>query len=122
MITRRSLINRAALVGGFALHPRLALAAANTEARLVFIILRGAMDGLAAIAPRNDTRLQQLRGGLTEVPPEFGAPVALTSDFTAHPALQSFAGMFAAGEASVVHAVASPYRTFWRPPAMPPML
>ncbi len=110
MITRRTLITRGALIGGLALHPRLALAAANTERRLVFIILRGAMDGLAAIPPRDTARLRQLRGALVDVQEQFGAPPMLTSDFAAHPALKNFAGMFAAGEASVVHAAASPYR------------
>ena len=38
---------------------------------------------------------------------EFGALQPLTSNFAAHPALKGFAGLFAAGEAGVVHAVAS---------------
>jgi uncharacterized protein (DUF1501 family) len=109
-ISRRSLLARGALLGGMALSPRLALAAAATDARLVFIILRGAMDGLAAIPPRDDPRLSRLRGNLLEAPPALGAPIPLTTDFAAHPALQGFAGQFAAGEAAVVHAVASPYR------------
>ena len=110
MITRRSLIAQGALAGGLAMSPRLALAAAGSNRRLVFIILRGAMDGLAAIPPRDDARQRQLRGGLINPPEQFGAPITLTSDFAAHPALKGFAGLFAAGEAGVVHAVASPYR------------
>ncbi len=110
MITRRSFVSSGLLVGGAALHPRLALAAAATDRRLVFIILRGAMDGLSAIPPRGDPRLRQLRGALADAPAQFGAPIPLTSDFAAHPALKGFAGMFAAGEACVVHAAASPYR------------
>jgi uncharacterized protein (DUF1501 family) len=110
MIDRRSLLARSALLGGLALSPRLALAAAATERRLVFIILRGAMDGLAAIPPLGDGRLSGLRGRLMEAPPAFGEAHRLTADFAAHPALKGFAGLFAAGEASVVHAVASPYR------------
>ncbi len=109
-INRRSLLARGALIGGFALTPQLALAAAGTDQRLVFIILRGAMDGLAAIPPIGDARLSQLRGGLAQPPEQFGAMLKLTSDFAAHPALKGFAGLFAAGEASVVHAIASPYR------------
>jgi uncharacterized protein (DUF1501 family) len=109
-LDRRTLLARGALLGGFALTPRLALAAAGTEARLVFIILRGAMDGLAAFPPLHDSRLAALRGRLMEAPPAFGEAHRLTSDFAAHPALKGFAGLFAAGEAAVVHAVASPYR------------
>lgn len=110
MIDRRALIGRAALLGGLALHPGLALAAAGTGRRLVFIILRGAMDGLAAISPTGDGRLERLRGALARPPEQMGAALPLTADFAAHPALANFAGMFAAGEAAVVHAVASPYR------------
>lgn len=109
-ITRRSLIARTALLGGLALSPRLALAAAATDRRLVFIVLRGAMDGLAAIPPLGDGRLSRLRGALQDAPPAFDAALPLTADFAAHPALKGFAGLFAAGEAAVVHAVASPYR------------
>ncbi len=110
MIDRRALIGRAALAGGLALHPALALAGAASDRRLVFIILRGAMDGLAAISPVGDPRLERLRPQLAQPPAQIGALLPLTSDFAAHPALKGFAGLFAAGEASVVHAVASPYR------------
>lgn len=110
MIDRRSLLARGALLGGLALSPSLALANAGTQNRLVFIILRGAMDGLAAIPPRHDGRLERLRGALAQPQPAGGEPLPLTSDFAAHPALAQFAGMFAAGEAAVVHAIASPYR------------
>lgn len=109
-VSRRNLLARGAFIGGLALHPRLALAAAGTDARLVFIILRGAMDGLAAIPPLNDNRLEKLRGQLAAPPAQLGAPIKLTADFAAHPALAGFAGLFAAGEAAVVHAIASPYR------------
>jgi uncharacterized protein (DUF1501 family) len=110
MINRRSLLARGALIGGFAITPQLALAAAGTDQRLVFIILRGAMDGLAAIPPIGDGRLNPLRGRLAQPPEQFGPMLKLTSDFAAHPALKGFASLFAAGEASVVHAIASPYR------------
>jgi uncharacterized protein (DUF1501 family) len=76
----------------------------------VFIILRGAMDGLAAIPPITDPRLSHLRGALATPPEAQGPVIKLTSDFAAHPALKGFAGLFAAGEAAVVHAVASTNR------------
>lgn len=108
MINRRSLLARGALLGGLALTPRLAFAAAATNARLVFIILRGAMDGLSAIPPIGDGRLERLRGALAQ--PQTASPIKLTADFAAHPALAGFASLFANGEAGVVHAIASPYR------------
>jgi uncharacterized protein (DUF1501 family) len=104
MISRRTLL----ATGLISLTPRLALAAAASERRLVFIILRGAMDGLAALPPVGDRQLAALRGdfGLPAGP----APLPLTTDFAAHPALAGFAGLFAVGEALAVHAIASPYR------------
>lgn len=110
MIDRRSLLARSALIGSLALHPGLALAAAATNRRLVFIILRGAMDGLAAFSPLGDSRLGALRGALARPPEQLGDMLPITADFAAHPALAGFAGLFKAGEAAVVHAVASPYR------------
>lgn len=53
MINRRSFL--AALAGGFARTPHLALAASGTDQRLVFSILHGAMNGLGAIPPFGDT-------------------------------------------------------------------
>lgn len=108
MITRRALIGRAGLAGGWAFAPRLALAAAGTDARLVMIILRGAMDGLAAFPPRAEPRLAALRGALAMPPETLGAPLPLTSEFAAHPALAGFARLFARQQAAVVHAIAGP--------------
>jgi len=108
-LTRRTLLSRAALAGGFALTPRLAFAAAPGEARFVFVILRGAMDGMSAVMPVGDPHYAGLRGALAH-PPGEAQPVALDSTFALHPALARFGQMYAAKQALVVHAVASPYR------------
>ena len=50
----------------------LALASAATEKRLVVVILRGALDGLAAVVPYGDPALTGLRGEI--VPPGPGQP------------------------------------------------
>ena len=44
----------------------LALAAAPTEQRFVVVILRGALDGMAAVVPYGDRDLVGLRGGLVD--------------------------------------------------------
>ena len=108
MLTRRSLLGRAALGGVVALTPRLAFAAAPTDRRFVFIILRGAMDGLAAVMPVGDPFYAGLRGALAT--PGQGPTTKLDAMFALHPALASTATMYAGGEALFVHAVASPYR------------
>lgn len=104
-LSRRSLL--AAATAGIPLLsiPRIAFARALTEQRFILIILRGAMDGLAVIPPLGDPAYADLRGPLAQ-------PGAATIDglFGFHPALAEVAGLFAAGDALAVHAVASPYR------------
>ena len=56
-------------------HTALALASAPTEKRLVVIILRGALDGMAAVVPYGDPGLVGLRGDI--VPPSPGQPNGL---------------------------------------------
>lgn len=108
-LTRRSLLTRAALTGAFAVNPRLAFAAVPGEARFVFVILRGAMDGMNAVMPVGDPAYAALRGPLA-VPPGDAPPVRLDALFALHPAMPRFAALYAASQALVVHAVASPYR------------
>src|SRR5271165_2130721 len=89
----------------------LALAAAPTEKRLVVIILRGALDGMAAVVPYGDAGLAALRGEI--VPPAPGQPdglLDLGGFYGLHLALAGFHALYAANDALVVHAVAGPYR------------
>jgi uncharacterized protein (DUF1501 family) len=93
--------------------PGLALAApastASTDRRLVFILLRGAMDGLATLMPLGDPAYAALRGNFGP-PPSAGAPIRLDAMWSLHPALAHTARLHAKGQAAFVHAVASPYR------------
>ena len=66
MIDRRSLLARGALLSGALLAPRLAWAAAPTTRRLVFVIQRGAADGLATLSPTGDPAYAGLRGDLAD--------------------------------------------------------
>ena len=109
ILTRRTLLSRAALAGVVALTPRLAFAAGPSDARFVFVILRGAMDGMTAVMPVGDPHYASLRGALAH-PPGEAQPVKLDATFALHPAMPRFAAMYAAKQALVVHAVASPYR------------
>ena len=87
--------------------PRIAFAKAATDRRLVFVIQRGAADGLATLAPTGDPAYAALRGDLAADlidRPKLGGMFAL------HPALAQLGTMYAAGEALFAHAVASPYR------------
>lgn len=87
--------------------PRIAFAKAETERRLIFLIQRGAADGLATLAPTGDPAYAALRGDLAADlldRPKLGGLFAL------HPALTQIGTMYGKGEALFAHAVASPYR------------
>jgi uncharacterized protein (DUF1501 family) len=89
----------------------LALAAAPTDKRLIVIILRGALDGMAAVVPYGDPNLVGLRGEIVPAGP--GQPdglLDLGGFFGLHPALAGMHDMYKAHEALVVHAVAGSYR------------
>jgi uncharacterized protein (DUF1501 family) len=74
------------------------------------IVLRGALDGLAAVAPVGDPDWTKLRGDKAMV--LGGATPALPLDgfFALNPALANFHRLYQAGQATIVHAVATPYR------------
>ncbi len=84
---------------------------ATSGARLVVVILRGALDGLAAVPPYADPRYAGLRGELAlAAPGATEGALALDGTFGLHPSLGFLHDRYAAGELSVFHAVSSPYR------------
>jgi uncharacterized protein (DUF1501 family) len=107
MIDRRLFLGSAAAGAALLTFPQIALAKAATDRRFVFIIQRGAADGLSIVAPVGDPAFAGLRGALVE---DAQAGAKLGSFFTLHPALAETAKLYGAGEALFVHAVASPYR------------
>lgn len=86
---------------------RLSFAAASTQRRFVFIIQRGAADGLGTLAPLGDPAFEAARGQLAE---DFSNAAQLDALFALHPALVEVAGLYRGGEALFAHAIASPYR------------
>jgi uncharacterized protein (DUF1501 family) len=87
------------------------IAAPAPEARLVVVLLRGALDGLAAVPPYGDADYARHRGDLAVAAPgQEGGALDLGGFFGLHPRLAALHGMFTAGEALVVHAVAGPWR------------
>ena len=107
-IDRRKFLSLAAAAGALGLAPRLAFAAAaQTDRRFVFVIQRGAADGLEALAPIGDPDYARIRAVLAQDP---ASVTKLDGTFGLHPSLDEVAKMYRAGEALLVHAVASPYR------------
>jgi uncharacterized protein (DUF1501 family) len=90
---------------------RLAAAAANPESRFVLMILRGGLDGLAAVPPYAEPAYAQARGALAlSAPGTENGVLDLDGTFGLHPALANLHAMYRAREAVVLHATASPYR------------
>jgi uncharacterized protein (DUF1501 family) len=89
--------------------PRAALAEGR-DPRFLTIVLRGALDGLAAVAPVGDPDWLRLRGD--DALTLDGAAKALPLDgfFALNPAMPNLARLYREGHATIVHAVASPYR------------
>lgn len=111
MLTRRQALKRLAAGSALAVAPGLALAGAETEARFVLVILRGAADGLAIAAPYADPDYSEQRGELALPRPGAGDGVLdLDGFFGLHPRLNSTYELYRAGQARILHAVASPYR------------
>ncbi len=83
-----------------------ALSADNpSQRRLLVLLLRGGMDGLAAIPPVGDAQLRELRGNLI---PANTLPA--TDFFGVHPAIPTFARMLSEKEAVAIHATGFNYR------------
>lgn len=101
-VSRRFLV----AAGGAALSfPALSWAQSSGQNKFVLIILRGGLDGLAALPPVGDPDYARVRGRLVVENAR-----SLDGVFALHPQLDNFANLYAAGELLPVHACATPYR------------
>ncbi len=83
----------------------------EAAARLVVVVLRGALDGLAAVPPYGDRDYANLHRELAIASPGAAdGALALDGTFGLHPSLGFLLDRYRAGELVVFHAVASPYR------------
>jgi uncharacterized protein (DUF1501 family) len=91
-------------IGALAM-PKLAFANAPSDTRFIFIIQRGAADGLETLIPYGDVNYLNLRKNLAV---ENG--YKLDSMFALHPSLRNLHELYNNKQASFVHAISSPYR------------
>jgi uncharacterized protein (DUF1501 family) len=81
------------------------------DRKFVFVILRGAMDGLAAVAPYGDPDYAGLRGPLALQPPGGATGVLpLTQGFGLHPRLPFLHSLWRDQRLAIMHAAGTPYR------------
>ena len=107
-LDRRTLLAGSLALGASSLvQPRLVLAQGSGTRNLLFVLLRGAADGMAMLAPVGDPGLAALRGPMLA---DYDNAARLGSFFAIHPALAEIGKAASAGEALFVHAAATTYR------------
>lgn len=109
-LTKRQLVVTGGTLFGAAFIPKIASAAGQRDPRLVVIILRGALDGLAAAGPVGDPDYANLHGALAL---RFDGPnpgLPLDGFFALNPGMPAFAKLFKAKQAAIIHACATNYR------------
>jgi uncharacterized protein (DUF1501 family) len=109
LATRREMLLGSGVLFAWAYMPRLAQAEGR-DPRFLVIVLRGALDGLATVAPVGDPNWVRLRGDDALLTSGETAALPLDNFFALNPAMPNLYRMYKAGQATIIHAVASPYR------------
>jgi uncharacterized protein (DUF1501 family) len=110
-ISRRRFIRGAGALAAGTMLPSVLFARTGGRERLVVVILRGALDGLAAVPPHGDPDYARMHRELAIAPPGAAdGALRLDATFGLHPALEFLHERYAGGELIVFHAAASPYR------------
>jgi uncharacterized protein (DUF1501 family) len=107
--TRRHLLLASGTLFAWAYMPKLAQAEGR-DPRLLAIVLRGALDGLAAVAPVGDPNWTKLRGDKALTLDGQTPALPLDSMFALNPGMPNLHRLYKAGAATIVHAAATPYR------------
>jgi uncharacterized protein (DUF1501 family) len=107
--TRRELLLASGALFAWAHVPRIARAEGR-DPRFLTIVLRGALDGLAAVAPVGDPDWIKLRGDNALRLDGDTPALPLDGFFALNPAMPNLHRLYQAGQATIVHAAATPYR------------
>jgi uncharacterized protein (DUF1501 family) len=107
--SRRELLLASGVLFAWTHMPRVSRAEGR-DPRLLVVVLRGALDGLAAVAPVGDPDYAALRGDKILRLDGPSAALPLDHFFALNPAMPNLHRLYNAGQASIVHALATPYR------------
>src|ERR1035437_10971276 len=107
--SRRELLLSSGALFAWAYLPKAALAEGR-DPRFLVIVLRGALDGLATVAPVGDPDWVRLRGDKALLIDGASPALPLNSLFALNPAMPNLHRLYRANQAAIVHAVATPYR------------
>ena len=108
--SRRAILGSAGALFAWNFVPRYAFAAGGRDPRFVTIILRGALDGLSAVAPVGDPDYHALRETIALSTGGDRPAIALDHFFALHPSMTNLARLYQQKQALVLHAVATGYR------------
>ena len=111
MINRRTLLKTMGASGLLALaRPEWSFAATPGQKRLVVVLLRGAVDGLAAVPAYGDRGYAKARGAMALADPGSAEGLLdLDGFYGLHPSLSPLMPLWEAQELALVHATALPY-------------
>jgi len=107
--TRRELLLSSGALFAWALLPATARAEGR-DPRFLTIILRGAVDGLGVVAPVGDPDWLKLRGDKALTSDGQTPALPLDGFFALNPAMPNLHRLYQKGQATILHAVATPYR------------
>jgi uncharacterized protein (DUF1501 family) len=107
--SRRELLIASGVLFAWAYLPKVARAEGR-DPRFLTIVLRGALDGLAAVAPVGDPDWVPLRGDKALLLEGQNPALRLDGFFALNPAMPELSRLYHAGHAIIVHAAATPYR------------
>jgi uncharacterized protein (DUF1501 family) len=107
--TRRELLLGSGALFAWAYMPKVARAEGR-DPRLLVVVLRGALDGLAAVAPVGDPDWTSLRGDKALILGGKTPALPLDAFFALNPAMPNLHRLYQARQATIVHATATPYR------------
>src|ERR1700747_213792 len=107
--SRRELLLASGALFAWAYLPKVARAEGR-DPRFLAIVLRGALDGLAAVAPVADPDWARLRGDKALLLDGANPPLKRAGFSPPTPAMPELHRLYRAGQATIVHAAATPYR------------
>src|SRR6201991_4477247 len=107
--TRRHLLLASGTLFAWAYLPKVERAEGR-DPRMLVIVLRGALDGLGAVAPVGDPDWIALRGDRALALDGNKPALPLDSFFALNPAMPNLHRLYKAQQATIVHATATPYR------------
>ena len=107
--SRRAILGAAGALFAWGFAPRLLHAAGKRDARFVCIVLRGALDGIAAVPPLGDPDYERQRQTLMLRLDGEHPAIRLDDFFALHPAMPNVARLFRAGQVAIVHAASTGY-------------